>query len=1118
MKNFSKRFLALILSLSTTLPLAACIGTPTGDGKDDSKANISIEESAPQDTTVTGGKLKTEYNVDENAPTLRGDVVLIQLNDIAAFAVDYGAMPALKAFGDKAVLYPDFYAQRNRAEGMYSALTSLYAPIEGIKDSAKYYTLAHLFKENGYNTSAILQNGEEYISEALGIDTVKTVETAGSALNSVIEATKNSRDDFMFVEFAPMEYPYIPDSEGLADLEGNKYLASYLECAAYADTLLKSLFDALEELGTLAPTVIIYGTAPVLDKDYGKYGEDYPQMFKDGFDSDDAYRTPFIISAPGLEAAKADSFATVYDIYPTTAALFGFKSDKMLISGDNVYMNSALPKAMEPIAAQVNLAKGKTYSFAPADGSEAAYMFPSLGDDGKMLTNGVITDGKNVPESGCGFVLKQCSKEHYITVDLGEEKSFDRIDLAGVAYKDPTYTGLKDDSFTAKYSKDGKTFVATKGNCTYETDEGGVFRTYTLYLEEAVTARYVQVSVSSTGNYLTASEIMVYGTLSKDVLSADGLRFFAIQGDYCKRGELITSALLYDGTEEIHGATSTGAAVGVSARPYRGWYTHAMTTILESEYAVRNGYYEGGMTYKELHDKLPGLTRLVKSVKKDVHGSGNMVGHYGHLSNYSLSFSAPSLDGVWEGLKCENGKIVLAEGATEGTLMVKEFDLGLFSNLYVLADGKTNGGKIELYVSYTMDNGVSTRFEKAFAYDDGGFTDGLGSIGALTADGKDGESKRFRVMIRLVRSDGDSPALEMLTVTPVPKAGKTEAPDKIEEAVEVSLTLPEKAEYDSGVIAVETLVAKALSTEPDFEKATNYVIGDDETVAFTQMAPYAKYAREMGLSAFVDGYSTKEMMAALDYGQPVIFRFGGNVVIATGYKATGFTVLDVAEGGTKTIGFDKINNTEVLIVDSTLSTPQIIDNFIAENSAVRPGEVTDKKYIVIHNTGNYNSSATAKAHDSYIQGLESSPDRKVSWHYTVDDVEIYHHLPDNETAWHAGDGSQGDGNRLGIGIEICVNNFPGVYEGEAYELWLKQFTKAVKNAAYLTAKLMIENDIAIDCVKQHYDFAPEKKNCPMQMRYTSGSGTFTRDEGDMWVYFMSQVEKQFARLNTEVNE
>lgn len=51
---------------------------------------------------------------------------------------------------------------------------------------------------------------------------------------------------------------------------------------------------------------------------------------------------------------------------------------------------------------------------------------------------------------------------------------------------------------------------------------------------------------------------------------------------------------------------------------------------------------------------------------------------------------------------------------------------------------------------------------------------------------------------------------------------------------------------------------------------------------------------------------------------------------------------------------------------------------------------------------------------------EKNPETPTSWHFTVDEKEIYQHLPLNENGWHAGDG--GTGNRKSIGIEICEND------------------------------------------------------------------------------------------------
>ena len=122
-----------------------------------------------------------------------------------------------------------------------------------------------------------------------------------------------------------------------------------------------------------------------------------------------------------------------------------------------------------------------------------------------------------------------------------------------------------------------------------------------------------------------------------------------------------------------------------------------------------------------------------------------------------------------------------------------------------------------------------------------------------------------------------------------------------------------------------------------------------------------------------------------------------------------------------------------------VSTPDnelvIIDDIIPREAHIRPGYVVEeKKYIVIHNTGNYGEECDAASHADYLreQSRSSSP-REASWHYTVDDKRVYCHIPDNESAWHAGDGTFGEGNYYGISIEICVNGFPLTYEGEEYE-------------------------------------------------------------------------------------
>nr|AXS01378.1 mannosyl-glycoprotein [uncultured bacterium] len=143
----------------------------------------------------------------------------------------------------------------------------------------------------------------------------------------------------------------------------------------------------------------------------------------------------------------------------------------------------------------------------------------------------------------------------------------------------------------------------------------------------------------------------------------------------------------------------------------------------------------------------------------------------------------------------------------------------------------------------------------------------------------------------------------------------------------------------------------------------------------------------------------------------------------------------------------------------------IIQDFIPKGRKNRPGRVNPTQYVTIHNTGNASKGAGAKSHAAYVKG-DAAANLPVSWHYTVDEKDIYQHLPDSEDAFHAGDGA-GDGNRKSIGIEICMNS-----DGD--------LLKATDKAAELTAFLCGKYNIPVENVVQHQKWSG--KNCPQLIR------------------------------------
>lgn len=163
-----------------------------------------------------------------------------------------------------------------------------------------------------------------------------------------------------------------------------------------------------------------------------------------------------------------------------------------------------------------------------------------------------------------------------------------------------------------------------------------------------------------------------------------------------------------------------------------------------------------------------------------------------------------------------------------------------------------------------------------------------------------------------------------------------------------------------------------------------------------------------------------------------------------------------ADISNKEITIKEPNYTEESVFPDNVYGIPVLTDIIPEGKA-RPTTKRLIKYIVIHETDNFEKGVGARNHATY---LKNNNDSSTSWHYTVDDHEIFHHIPDNEIAHHAGDK---EGNTYGIGIELCVNK-----DGN--------FDKTFDNGAKLVAYLLKAYNLNIDAIKTHHDFTG--KDCP----------------------------------------
>lgn len=167
---------------------------------------------------------------------------------------------------------------------------------------------------------------------------------------------------------------------------------------------------------------------------------------------------------------------------------------------------------------------------------------------------------------------------------------------------------------------------------------------------------------------------------------------------------------------------------------------------------------------------------------------------------------------------------------------------------------------------------------------------------------------------------------------------------------------------------------------------------------------------------------------------------------------------------------------------------EIKTKLIPINTAARSGYVLKPKYITIHNTANTGVGADAENHAIYMQG--SGKNSTASYHYVVDDKEIYRLLPDNEVAWHAGDGEDGIGNRQSLAIEICEN-----VDGN--------LLNATNSAVELTAYLMKLYNIPLSNVVQHNHWSG--KDCPNRIR---------KGEPYNWPTFLNKVQSVYGKNTT----
>lgn len=160
---------------------------------------------------------------------------------------------------------------------------------------------------------------------------------------------------------------------------------------------------------------------------------------------------------------------------------------------------------------------------------------------------------------------------------------------------------------------------------------------------------------------------------------------------------------------------------------------------------------------------------------------------------------------------------------------------------------------------------------------------------------------------------------------------------------------------------------------------------------------------------------------------------------------------------------------------------------IPEDSNKRTGLFMDVEYITIHSTGNPNSTAAVE------RNWLTNPDNNNStaFHIVVDEDEAIEVFPLDEVAWHAGDGTNGDGNTKSIGIEI-------IESGDR--------EKCLEKAIEVTIKTLREHNLRYDALRTHNDWSG--KNCPRILI----DSDHRESETHTWDWFVTRVKNLMNRV------
>lgn len=111
----------------------------------------------------------------------------------------------------------------------------------------------------------------------------------------------------------------------------------------------------------------------------------------------------------------------------------------------------------------------------------------------------------------------------------------------------------------------------------------------------------------------------------------------------------------------------------------------------------------------------------------------------------------------------------------------------------------------------------------------------------------------------------------------------------------------------------------------------------------------------------------------------------------------------------KVTGWQRVYNQELRtsVIGYLFEDLVITENIVPINDDNRPGTIFKKEYICVHDTGDVDYTAKDWSDTVYNRFNEMTGSKySASYQYVIDNKDCYHNIPDNERAYHAGDGNR----------------------------------------------------------------------------------------------------------------